>query len=295
MKTFCTLSDYSYLPYGLTLYDSLINTTNGKFTLFYLCLDEKSYLKLKSLNDSNIIPIYLKDLIEKLEELKNYKIKEYKEFVWMLSSYFTNYVMEKYNPESITYIDADIYFYDNIQLFYDEIKNKSVGIIRHRHIKEDEESLDGKYNVGIVYFANDEIGKKCLHWWKDAVFYKKYPHLSTCYDQKYLEGFLMLYSRDNICVADETFAHGAPWHYRLFDWSSYINTNSIIWNGKTQKLLFNHFSRFKYNDDMYSYTNGQYADHTLNFEVFLIPEIKKIYDDYYVNILKTINKYGLTS
>jgi hypothetical protein len=56
---------------------------------------------------------------------------------------------------------------------YDEIGEKSVGIIRHRHIPENSNTIDGRYNVGIVYFSNDVIGRHCLDWWHDAVFYKK--------------------------------------------------------------------------------------------------------------------------
>ena len=43
MKNFCTLSDYNYLPLGLSLYESLKKTTKGGFNLYYLCLDDKTF------------------------------------------------------------------------------------------------------------------------------------------------------------------------------------------------------------------------------------------------------------
>ena len=46
----CTLSDYNYLLKGLVLYDSLEKHNKEDFRLYYLCLDQKTYDKLKELN-----------------------------------------------------------------------------------------------------------------------------------------------------------------------------------------------------------------------------------------------------
>lgn len=292
MKNFCTLSDYNYLPLGLSLYESLKKTTKGGFNLYYLCLDDKTFDTLE--NIEGIIPVNIKKLLEDNKDLSEYKQVEYREFVWMLASYFTYYIMVTKQPNNISYIDADICLYDDIQTMYDEIGDRSVGIIRHRHIPETQNTIDGKYNVGIVYFKNDIVGRHCLDWWHDAVLYKRYPHLATCYDQKYLEGFLMMYKDDNICVAD-SFAHGAPWHHRLYDWSGLDIDNTIVWEGKKQKFLFNHFSRisFNINDNTYLPSGGQYSDHTLNFSVFEIPQVKSMHDKYFECIKNTIKKYSL--
>lgn len=293
MNCFCTISDYYYLPMGISMIDSIRKHTKNEFVVYYLCLDDATFEKLTNLRLANITPVSLKHLIETYDDLKTYKSKEYREFVWMLSSYFSDYIMSLQEHIHVTYVDSDILFYDSVDLFYDEIGNKSVGIIKHRQIPDTAWSADGKYNVGVVYFKNDTIGRRCLSWWKDAVLHKKYPQLATCYDQKYLEGFLMMYTENEICVVDTTFAHSAPWHFRLFDWSSYHIDQTIKWQGKSQKLLFNHFSRFKYTDKGYTPTNGEYADHTLNFSVFKIPVIEQMYDDYFRMIQTTITNHTL--
>lgn len=292
MKNFCTLSDYNYLPLGLSLYESLKKTTKGGFNLYYLCLDDKTFDTLE--NIEGIIPVNIKKLLEDNKDLSEYKQVEYREFVWMLASYFTYYIMVTKQPNNISYIDADICLYDDIQTMYDEIGDRSVGIIRHRHIPETMNTADGKYNVGIVYFKNDIVGRHCLDWWHDAVLYKKYPQLATCYDQKYLEGFLQMYPNDKICVAD-SFGHGAPWHHRLYDWSQLDIDNTILWEGKRQKFLFNHFSRISFNvsEDTYEPSGGQYSDHTLNFSVFEIPQVRKMHDEYFQLIKNTTKKYEL--
>ena len=295
MKYFTTLSDYNYLPLGLSLYESLLKTSSDDFRLYYLCLDDKAFEKISDINSDKLIPINLKQLLEECKDLSSYNIREYREFVWMLASYFTYYILINKKPEDVAYIDADIYLYEDIQLMYNEINNKSVGLIRHRHIDEGINTIDGKYNVGIVYFKNDVIGRHCLDWWKDAVMYKKYPNLSTCYDQKYLEGFLLMYNRDSICVTDDSFAHGAPWHHRLYNWDNLLIDNTINWNGKNQKFLFNHFSRISFDVEKNNYlpSGGQYSDHTLNFSVFEIPQVKKIHDDYFEEIKSVTKKYNL--
>jgi hypothetical protein len=294
MKTFTTLSDYGYLPLGLSMYDSIKNTTSGEFVMYYLCLDDKTYEKIESLKLNNLIPVHIKKLQEDNKDLAEYTISEYREFAFLLASYFTHYILITKKPDDVTYIDADLYFYGDIDYFYKEIGNKSIGIIRHRQIGKTENSPDGKYNVGIVYFKNTVAGRHILDWWRDAVMYRKYPQFGTCYDQKYLEAFEIMYPEDT-CIADETFAHSSPWHHRLFDWSTYNEDSHITWEEKKQFMLFNHFSKFSHNipEESYSPCGGHYAGHTLNFTVFDIPQIRKMYNDYFYKVKETVNKYML--
>lgn len=286
MKYLCTLSDYGYIHHGLALYDSLVESTEGDFVLYYLTLDEKIELKLKELNLPRIKIITLKELMLKNEELSRYSSTEYRDFVWMLASYFSNYLLKSEPISHIAYIDSDIYFYEDIKIFFDEIGEKSVGIIRHRHIQENAYSPDGKYNVGIVYFNKDKVGSYCLEWWKDAVFHKKYPQLATCYDQKYLEGFSMMFKNGEICVVDKTFSHGAPWHNTFYDWSLYESEKLVIWDGRKDKYLFHHFSRLKFD-----FENGTYSD--VWNRGFDIPQVLKIYQDYFDIIKNTYKKYNI--
>jgi hypothetical protein len=204
----------------------------------------------------------------------------------MLASYFSDYLLKNKQVEHITYIDSDIYFYEDIQLFYDELDNKSVGIIRHRHIPINASTPDGKYNVGVVYFKKDKIGSFCLDWWKDAVFHKKYPNLSTCYDQKYLEGFLMMFTENEICVVDKTISHGAPWHNTFYDWSEYEQNKTVTWEGQKHKYVFHHFSRLTFDFGKNSYSDVWNRG-------FDRPQVINLYDQYFNIIKDTYKKYSL--
>lgn len=294
MKYFTTLSDYKFLPLGLSLYESLLNTSKEKFELYYLCLDEETFLKISNIELDNIIPISMEDLYKDNQDILNFKYKYYKEFIWMLASYFTNWIMMNYNPKSISYIDADIYFYDDIQIMYEEIENKSIGIIKHRQYPDNYDPFEGKYNVGVVYFKNDIIGKECLNWWKDSVINRKYKKLSKCYDQKYLDEFPVMYP-SNTCIANEGFAYSAPWHHHLYNWDSWDKNNKIYYQGKEQILLFNHFSRIEFNieEDTYIPSGNKFSEWTNNSEVFEIINVRRLHDNYF-NIIKHIyNKYNI--
>ena len=291
----CTLSDWNFLAKGLALYESLQETSKNTFTLYYLCLDKRSYDKLwliKSELDTDngiIIPVCLEKFEETNPELKVARAdRAYNEYCWTLASYFCNYLIA--NNIDITYIDSDIFFYADIDMFFKEIGNKSVGLIAHRHNLVGDR--DGAYNVGVIYFRKDKAGRDTLSWWSDAVLNKKFPHLRSCGDQKYLEEFIPRFGAENICVVDETIGHAAPWNYRLYVWDK-ITEGKIVWGNKEQILLFSHFSRMSYNliSAEINFTSGTYLDHTLSGQVFNIPQVKKLYVDYFMRLKKIHEKW----
>ncbi len=289
MKHICTLSDKNFLAKGLALYKSLKEHSSEEFTLSYLTLDQESYDTLTGLEFLDIIPISLEDLENENPELKTAKEnRPYNEYCWTLASYFSHYLLTTKDLDHICYIDSDIYFYQDPDIIYKEIGEKSVGIIRHRHNSEG--NRDGAYNVGVIYFKGDEKGTETLHWWMDAVLNKKHPHLATCGDQKYLEDFIPRFGSENVCIADNTFGHGAPWNYRLYNWD-YIDDGDIMWENRRQPFVFNHFSRMSYDIKTGKVvpTSGHYADHTLGFQIFRKPEVNQLYERYF-NILKRIHE-----
>lgn len=283
MKSYCTLSDKNYLALGIALYKSLENHCSEPFKLYYLCLDDESYNRFLSLGYKDVIPVSLSEMEKKEPELQEARAnRPYNEYCWTLASYFSYYLLTVEGVEdSISYIDSDIFFYQDPKIFFEEIGEKSVGIIAHRHNIVG--CTDGAYNVGIIYFKNDEKGLEVLKWWRDAVLFKKYPEYHGCGDQKYLEGFIPNFGEENICIADKTFGHGAPWNLRLYSYDKF-DEGKIIWGDREQPFVFHHFSRMKFdfNTDEVQPTGGQYADHTLGFQVFNIPAVNLMYRNYYV-------------
>jgi hypothetical protein len=306
MRNLVTISDYDYLEKGLTLYDSLMSTQKiDSFVLNYVCLDEKTYKKLFSLKLRNLNPINIKELENDNFELSNIRNippsteavsngqaqgrdPKYIQFCWALASYCCYYFIHRQNLDNIYYLDADLYFYKDLDMFDREIDKKSVGIVRHRI---DYLPSSGEFNVGIVYFRNDYTGRACSNWWKNQLASDPncnpyYPWYGQCGDQKYLELFPLIFG-NQVRIVDDTVGHLAPWNVTFHEYDN----ESIIWNGIKQDLLYFHFAHFKRQEKGYrtSYNNEWIWGTPEDFHLF----VKNKYDEYYKKTLESIKKYTI--
>jgi len=281
MKHLCTVSDINYLHQGLALYNSLKESSTN-FKLHYLCLCDTSYDVISKIDNENIQAYHIKHLLTADEKLQSIRNSDYSYFCWLLSSYFCNMLLPKF--DNIMYIDSDIYFHKDIQIVYDEIGDRDVGIFRHRMFPLHIERGEGKYNVGVIYFKNSEDGNKTLSWWADAVLNKKYPELATCGDQKYLDNFPTICS--NIYI-DKNIGHGAPWQWQVYE---LLGNGKLIWEGQEQDLVFTHFASFKLTQSGYIPTM-QHRCYTAANEYENNKYLKAIYDEYYLKIKSAIDFY----
>ena len=247
-RDICTLLDKNYLFRALALYDSLREHC-PQFTLWVLCMDEKSYELLQKLN--------LKDIrLIRLSEVEDNRLKSVKptrtgtEYCWMFSSSLPLYLLEK-NPDMkmITYIDADIYLYDSIETIYNEFGNNSIMIIPHNSSKENKwrEKTSGIYNVGMMIFRNDSNGLEALKWWKDRVIewcFSRYEDRKYG-DQLYLNDWPTRF-RDVYVLLDPG-TNVASWNIGRYAFSE--NEGKIIGKeketSKTFPLIFYHFHGLK--------------------------------------------------
>lgn len=244
----CTLFDKNYLSRGLALYDSLREHC-PEFTLWMLCMDKESHKLLRKLNLKDIRPI-------KLSEIEDDRLKSVKstrtgtEYCWMFSSSLPLYLLEK-NPGMgmITYIDADIYFYDSIEKIYDEFGNNSVMIIPHNSSEKNKwrEKTSGIYNVGMMIFRNDANGLETLRWWKDRVIdwcFSRYEN-GKFGDQLYLNDWPTRFR--GVYVLRNLGANMASWNIGRCIFSK--RNEKIIGvekeTGKEFPLIFYHFHGLK--------------------------------------------------
>ncbi|MEK6832856.1 MAG: hypothetical protein AABY32_02320 [Nanoarchaeota archaeon] len=290
MKHFCTVSDVGYSIKGLVMYKSLLDKVKEDFLLEYLCLDDPTYNRVKKLNYSNLVPIHINELCNTNQRL--YHLRHNGDrlgYYYMLASYITNYLMENRNYDDIFYIDSDIFFYQDIKLFADEIKDKDICITRHLHVVPGSGAKEGEYNVGVVYFRNTDIGRKVLYWWRDCVLNCKDLQYNTCYDQGYLNGFIPM-AGDRVHVM-ENLVYGAPWHWRLFGYDNYTKKDTLTHEGKEKILLYNHFSRMQVNfgNNSFDFDGNQFCHFTNGQEIYKIPIVRHFYDDYF-HQLKWVNQ-----
>ena len=299
MVNICTLSDFNYLFYGLTLYKSLKDTTSN-FKLHYLCLCEKSYNKIKELNLPEIEPYFIDDLIQKDKDFLTLREKTKPElggnnrndFIWSLASFFSYYLLDEKQID-ISYIDSDIYFYQDFNIILNKMEDKDVCMFRHKHVVTN--NVDGLFNVGVVVFKNTDNGKKALKWWRDAVFTKTPKHLATCGDQKFLEGIFSIIPQEQIYIGDKDISHGGPWHYRFLNFDFFESEKKVIWGDKKQPFVFNHFSKFEpdFENKTFQYTGLSYKDHTYNDLLFRDRHLQKIYIDYFNKCYNIKVEYNL--
>lgn len=298
MKHITLASDTKYLLFALTLIRSVQKHSSIPLTFHYYCMDQNTFQKLQTVQLQNVI-IYAPEILVQpvfgifkqnnpARRLQQLKQTEYHYFCWSIASVFSDYIMNKIQCDSVTYIDADIMFHKDLNLIFNEIGTKDVGIFKHRFLADNEECPYGKYNVGVVYFKNSNKGRALLSWWADAVLQKKYPEYATCGDQKYLEYFPKVCSPEQIYI-DENIGHGAPWQWQCFGFDK-LKDGIIEWRGSEQPLVFTHFSKFVYDLEKNTFSpTSIYQNYTQNNKVFEHPDLYALHANYFEE-LKVSNK-----
>ena len=250
MLTFCTLFDENYIDKGLVLYKSLERVC-GDFTLYILCMSERCFDILADLNFKHLHPVSLKEF-ENEALLKVKAERTVAEYCWTCSSSLTSYIMETYQPEYCSYIDADMCFYDNPQVLIDEMerRNASVSIVGHRFKKsvaEERSRKVGKYCVECNTFKNDENGRYVLDLWtKECLEYCSADGDGIHWaDQKYMDNW-----PDEFPFVIETENYGAgvaPWNIAQYKLVSNDGNKVILkCRNNKYKLLFYHFAGITY-------------------------------------------------
>lgn len=56
------------------------------------------------------------------------------EYCWTATPFTIYYVIKKFNFESCTYLDADVYFYLSLEIIFDEFGDNAILITEHRFV-----------------------------------------------------------------------------------------------------------------------------------------------------------------
>ncbi len=235
MYSYCTLFDGNYLTRGLAMYESLERHSDD-FHLYIFAFDDKSYEMLNKLVLKNATIISLQEF-EDEELLKIKGSRSAGEYCWTCTPSTIKYCIEKYDLKSCTYLDADLYFFDDPSVLIKEMGDKSVLITEHRYTQEYKylSDLSGIYCVQFMTFKNDENGIKVLNWWRDACnewCYARYED-GKFGDQKYLDDWTSRF--DGIHVLENLGGGVAPWNVQQYD---------ILDRGFN--LIFYHFHDYRF-------------------------------------------------
>jgi len=217
--------------------DSLKEHSSSKFNIYVICIDEETYDYLHSLGDKIIIPILFRDF--ESEEIKSIKSdRTFQELCWTCTPWSIKYVLENFKPKSCTYLDADLFFFNDPSKFVLATESRcEVSITPHRFTPiYDQGNKAGIYCVQFLTFSNTSDSIEVLNDWA-------YKCIDWCYaryedgkfgDQKYLDEWPQKYKCINIINSPEIGL--APWNIQ-----QYKIDGNFTFNGHKIDPIFYHF------------------------------------------------------
>jgi len=292
MEHYVTLFDSSFLPSGLCLHHSLTKHA-GSFTLWVVCMDEKVKQQLVDLQLSNVMLIELESIENKrLLSVKSDRTKG--EYCWTMTPFVAESVFTL-APEAkrVTYLDADLFFYDSPALFFEEFERsqKKVLITEHAFAPEyaNWEELSGRFCVQFLTFTNSIEALRVMHWWQDACIEWCYARIEKerFGDQKYLNKWPELFGND-VHILKQKNRTLAPWNV-----SFYLKIQSL-------KPVFYHFHSLRLVGEktvrLYEgYRINKQGQHLYHLYLQVLEEKLKVLKAYNIDIPSFPEKLSLIS
>lgn len=285
MLTFCTLFDSHYLSRGLAMYNSLCRHC-PKFHLYIFAFDDICYNFFQKYHFNNITAISLNEFEDEalLTAKSNRSLGEY---CWTCTSSTILYVLNHYNVESCTYIDADLFFFSSPQVLIDEIGNNSVMITEHRYTeKYNQTETSGKYCVQFVYFKNNIQARTVLEWWRESCIKWCYNRVENGKfgDQKYLDDWCTRFG--GVYELQHLGGGVAPWNMQQYN---FIKKRGKLYGieGKTSKhfkVVFFHFHALTFHSPIMFTLSSFYEINSKNI-------YKYLFTPYIIEILKVRRKF----
>jgi hypothetical protein len=213
-REFCTLFDSNYLIKAVAMYRSLERTCPS-FHLTAFCFDELAEEMLPKLGLEHLSVVPLRELEAHDHALLSVKSDRTPvEYCWTSTPALSLFMLEtRPELEEITYLDADLLFFSDPELLFEEMKDESVLITPHRFSPEyAEHEKNGIYNVQFMTFRRDERGLTALQWWHDRCIEWCYYRLEDgkLGDQKYLDDWPERF--EGVHVLEHKGGGLAPWN-----------------------------------------------------------------------------------
>lgn len=270
VRHFCTLFDRNYLFKGVTMLRSLVQHSPGA-RIQVLCLDEVTALILARLAIPGVSPLKPAD-VETADVLAIKPGRSVAEYCWTLSSVVTWHLMQG-NPDIdlITYVDADLMFFSDVEPIFAEMGAASILVIEHRYTPQLQRLLPyGRFNVQWVTFRRDASGMQCLRQWRDDCvewcFARVEPGRHG--DQKYLDEWPATYGKAFHSLS-HVGAGVAPWNYPNYRFSEREDRLLV----DNVPLVFFHFHQFQLLE------GGGFSHFSTNYGADVAPP-ELVYDRY---------------
>lgn len=262
------------------MYESLVKTGTS-FHLYIFAFDDLSFEILNKLQLKHATVISLKQFEdEKLLQVKPGRTKA--EYCWTCTSSTILYVLENFKVESCTYVDADLFFYQDPKILFDEMGNKSILITEHRYPpKFNRINTSGIYCVQFITFLNNNEGLTALRWWRESCIdwcYDRYED-GKFGDQKYLDDWTTRFK--GVHVLQHLGGGLASWNVEQWPFVSKKQNLITFKDPKTNntfEAIFYHFHHVRF------YLNNTVD---LGWRHPTMPVVKNLYVPYIIELQKT--------
>lgn len=219
------------------------------FHLYIFAFDEKSFSILKELKLEKATVISLNEFEdEKLISVKPSRTKA--EYCWTCTPSIILYSIEKYNLSNCTYIDADLFFYQDPKILFNEMGSKSILLTEHRYPpKFNRANKSGIYCVQFITFRNDDNGMTALKWWRERCIewcYNRYED-GKFGDQKYLDDWPQRFK--GVHILQHLGGGMAPWNVEQYKFIERKGDKIIFEDATSSKkfeAVFYHFHHVRF-------------------------------------------------
>jgi hypothetical protein len=238
MRHYCTYFDRGFLIQGLALWRSLARH-DTEAVLWVLALDDFTAEVLAEFGDPRLHVARLLELEAGDAELAAAKQNRSRvEYYFTLSPCWPRWLLNtRPEIERITYLDADLFFFASPAPIFAAMKKADASVLMTAHrfprwLRHYEQH--GRFNVGVLVFCNNAIGRSCLDDWRRRCLEWCHDRLeATRYaDQKYLEAWPAQLGA-GLLVLDHAGVNAAPWNWPQNE------------RGLMSELIVFHFARFR--------------------------------------------------
>lgn len=214
MNCFCTYCDQGYAARLLCLHESLAE--HGEpFRLFVLCFDREVERVIRALGRPTLVAIPLEEILQADPEYAGVRTRRTPvEFYFTATPVIVRHCLAREPAaETVTYLDADLYFFAPVSAVLHVQGEASVGIVPHRFPPRLAERLIyGTYNVAWVSFRRDDEGLACLAWWRERCLEWCHDRVENgrFADQGYLDEFPKRFH--GVRALDHAGINAGPWN-----------------------------------------------------------------------------------
>ena len=239
MNVFCTYCDRGYAARMRCLHDSL-KAQAEPFRLFVLCFDADTEAVIAAAQEPSLAAVPLEELLAADPAYAHVRAQRSRvEFFFTSTPVLIRHCLRREPAaDRMTYLDADLFFFEPASAVFAEQGEASIGIVPHRFpARLADRAVYGTYNVGWVSFRRDANGLACLEWWRERCLEWCHDRLENgrFADQGYLDEFPRRFG--GVRPLEHPGINAAPWNV---DSAALTSTGGKPWlHGKP--ILFYHY------------------------------------------------------